>query len=307
MAHVAVRSLPCIGYISGGFVLFDAASGETLRRFDGLGFIAASPDGTHALVMGPGKERQLVELSSGAVRFAFAEDTYLAAVANGGARVATSVGVSTMVLRDAKGRVARRWFLRSQFASWPALSPDGKLVAVASRRNLRVLGGRAARSTVLPPKSDVYAVAFSPDGKSVIAVGEPCAVFLCKLPSLASTRLEGHLGRVYCAAFSPDGRLAATAGRDASVRLWPLPSGEPRVLGDPRDVPQFHPRDEMEGDADDFDRRTIGSLAFSTDGKTIAATSPRALLVWNVATGKQVGEVARPAAFSGWRCLPGRS
>src|SRR5262249_52017815 len=76
----------------------------------------------------------------------------------------------------------------------------------------------------------VNAVAFSPDGRTVLSGSGDHTI---KLWDVATGKLvrtfEGHSGTVSSVAFSPDGRTILSGSWDASVRVWSLSSG-PDVL-----------------------------------------------------------------------------
>jgi WD40 repeat protein len=76
---------------------------------------------------------------------------------------------------------------------------------------------------------------------------------------------SGHSSFIHAIDVSPDGLLAATGSEDSSVRLWSLPSGtEVRRL--------------TQG-------AIVKSIAFSPDGKLIAAQSYQTVKVWEVSSG----------------------
>ncbi len=108
--------------------------------------------------------------------------------------------------------------------------------------------------------SDVYEVAFSPDGHTLATASGDKTVRLWDLraprqPSPLGT-LTGHDDFVRSVAFSPDGHTLATTSADSKARLWDVSDlRQPRLLSTLPD-------------------HTGGwSVAFSPDGHTLATTS----------------------------------
>nr|WP_248002605.1 helix-turn-helix domain-containing protein [Streptomyces sp. RLB1-33] len=131
-----------------------------------------------------------------------------------------------------------------------------------------------ALSSVLSGHSQaVYAVAFSPDGRT-LATG--AADDTIRLWSLADPAHPVPLGRpltgptdwVYWLQFSPDGHTLASASRDRTARLWDVRDPlHPRALGEP-----------LTGHGD-----MVFSVSFSRDGRTLAtASQDRTVLLWDV-------------------------
>ncbi|MFE7917617.1 WD40 repeat domain-containing protein, partial [Streptomyces sp. NPDC057398] len=88
-----------------------------------------------------------------------------------------------------------------------------------------VLHAVQAGDLALPPIKTglpVYAVAFSPDGTALAAVGDGGMVWLWNPAKRTPVGqpLTGHDGTANGVAFSPDGTLLATAGDDGTARLW---------------------------------------------------------------------------------------
>ncbi len=147
-----------------------------------------------------------------------------------------------------------------------AFSPDGKTLASASGildgktdrwkagevKLWEVATGRE-RDILQEHESLITALAFTPDGKKLVTVGEDRSIVLWDVETgQDSTRSLVHLGSITALAVSPDSKLLATAGADRTVKLWSLPSG------DGRGTLKWH-------------SASVAALAFSPDGKTLAS------------------------------------
>ncbi len=115
----------------------------------------------------------------------------------------------------------------------------------------------------------VNEVAFSPDGRRLIAGCDDSAIYQWDLVSgrqLAT--LKGHEDLVWNLTFSPDGRTIASSSRDGTLRLWDAESG------DTLKTIQAH-------------RTDVYGIAFGPDGKRLASASEDSTArVWDVSTGE---------------------
>lgn len=150
-----------------------------------------------------------------------------------------------------------------------AVSPDGQVIAAGtadSRVTLSEISSGAivrdffVSDTKSLPRGareacQVWAVAFSPDGRSLAAGCGDSTVRVWDLATGRQRALLGHVDQVRTICFSPDGRSLASGSRDGSIRIWDLPS--------------CLVRETLRGHA-----TAVHGLAYSPDGQTLASGSP---------------------------------
>jgi WD40 repeat protein/tetratricopeptide (TPR) repeat protein len=132
-----------------------------------------------------------------------------------------------------------------------------------------------AEHLVLEGDDSVSQVAFSPDGKTLVAATTGTHVQLFNATS--GQRLQtliGHTSDVNHVAFSPDGSLLVTASSDNTARLWQVPSGKlVQTLA------------EHQG--------YVTHAAFSPDGSLLVTASyDNTARLWQVPSGKPVKTLA---------------
>lgn len=210
-----------------------------------------------------------------------------------------------------------------------AYSPDGKTIvsggADGTVRLWDVATGKQKAN--LPHESwinflfpwlnpSVNSVAYSPDGKTVAAIGMDGKL---RLWDTQTTQLKailiGHTGSVNAVVYSPDGKVIATAGdrTDDTVRLWDAVTGETKAVltgytfinavayspdgkiivtgGDHYsralqlwDAEAKKPKTTYTEHADG----TLSSIVYAPDGNTVAAVGSRddTVRLWSTGTGK---------------------
>ena len=188
---------------------------------DGELFVTGSLDG-HTRVWESVSGKSEVELPAGVIDAVFSPDSRLIAARTekptGGAG-----GRSWQVFTAADGKPAGQALVNPDAddgAESVFFSPDGKWLAgfVGAGANLRVALWNTAggKPVAVQPIKELFGgsvLAFSPDGKSLAAVGSGTGVALLAVPDLKPLRMIPFEQKSFgAAAFSADGRLLAVGG-----------------------------------------------------------------------------------------------
>jgi WD40 repeat protein len=224
--------------------VLDAETGRTRYRA-GPSFVsglAFSPDGKRLASYGADKQVRIMAVETGQPLHAFAVEP-----------VPRSAGLLIAYL---------------------AFLPDGKHLLLTEGRKSPVQLFDTEKGTRVRTYGDegkpVYAVALSPDGRTLAVAQDAEAV---RLWDVAAGKPRGVIQTPsrfgYALAFSPDGKILATG--TSGVHLWDAATGNLlRTL------------------AADTPRTVVRSLSFSPDGKQLVANHAAALVFWDSATGKEL-------------------
>jgi WD40 repeat protein/DNA-binding SARP family transcriptional activator len=175
-----------------------------------------------------------------------------------------------------------------------SVSPDGtRFVAADMGKTASIRGARSGKTltTLAGHTGDILAVGYSPDGKRVSTGSADGTARLWDAATGESIHvLHAHRGGVFATKFSADGSRIATLGADRAVRVWDVRTG--RQLKAFEGVHNRTTAPSTWGEGLAFvgqDRIAVSPWARGS------APSPVVAKIFDVRSGKQVGEVRDPS------------
>jgi RNA polymerase sigma factor (sigma-70 family) len=280
-------------------VLWDAATGKELRRFEGhqgwVWGVAFSPDGKTLASSSDDGSVRLWEVATGKEqRQLIGHDSHVFCVAfspDGKTLVSCSQDQTIRLWEVATGRELQKLEGHQDKVTGVAFSPDGKMLASASSDHTVRLWDCARGAllrTLTGHEAGLDSVAFSPDGKTLASASFDHTVRLWAVATGKELRrLEGHKDPVRQVAFAPNGEVVAAAGHDGTVRLWEAATGK-----------------ELHCLAASFEK--MRCVAFSPDGKMLASGGigyDFAVRLWDPRTGKELSPVEGHQSWVGTLAL----
>ena len=169
-----------------------------------------------------------------------------------------------------------RWLVRGGNVISVAISPNGRLLAIAGRQlELWSLATKRLIASWPAPEAGAH-VEFSADGRVLLAIAKGAPVAGWPVSDTPERRVfDGHTQGVPAVVFSPDGRQLVSVSRDRTVRVWDAATGRPlRTL-------TGHPG-------------AIEAVTFNPDGSLLATGDLAGTVrVWDGAFGRLLAEVGR--------------
>jgi WD40 repeat protein len=155
---------------------------------------------------------------------------------------------------------------------------DFEYLSVVFSRIVKFLASQGKRD--LDVNHGFLSVAFSPDGK-FLATGSMHDIRIWDVATgTKKGSLVGQNGEILSLAFSPDGKSLASGSFYGSVWLWDVVAGKRRILEEPWWL-------------DNYSEDSPYYVAFSPDGKTLAALVDEGVGLWDVESGKHTSTLSQ--------------
>jgi WD40 repeat protein/serine/threonine protein kinase len=283
------------GTVNSSVDLWDAASGTNLQSFvghsRGVFAVAFSPDGQQIVTAGRDLLKVWAVSSSqeslafrgkkpGSLAVAISPDNRLTVA--GGTYQADGSPIkygpeSVEVWEMASGKSLRILTGHTSAISSAAFSPDGRWIVTGSKDQTAIIWETATGKESFRlegHRGPINSVAFSPDGKWILTGSQDHTARIWAVDThRVLIELIGHSDSVTSAAFSGDGTRIATGSLDNTVRIWEALTG--------RKVCSL----QSPG------MTRIQCVAFSPNGKRVAAGGYEKASIWNFVTGVEVCEM----------------
>ena len=197
-------------------------------------------------------------------------------------------------------------------------SPDGtNIVSGSEDKTVRVWSVESGTELLLLQghRSAVNGVCFSPNGTNILSSSDAKTLRVWDVESSTELLLlQGHRSAVRGVNFSSDGTMVVTCSDDKTVRVWDVESGTELSQLQGHDDPVWGVRFSHDGTkivsgSDDSTARvwdvasgtelsqlrghrgSVRRVSFYPDGAQIVSSTDDAIFLWDVASGKKIGEL----------------
>ncbi len=285
----------CFSAIAQDSTQFSLPEGAIARLGKGtLGKIHFSPDGSRFAVSSSigiwfydpktGKELELLRYTDGVSPFAFAYSPDGNTIASAGTNEMTvitgtrearlpSISGHVVQMRDVTtGEKRTTVSVQTQRVANIVYAPDGNTIATARKQDHTVYlwdtaTGKSKGTLQRVGRGSVQSFVYAPDGKTIATAGGWTGTFVQVWDAQTGAHKKtftGHTKQVNAVAYSLDGKTLVSGSTDGTVRLWEVTTGAQKVvLGRTSWINFLFP----------WLNPPVNSVAYSPDGKTVAAAS----------------------------------
>ncbi len=162
-----------------------------------------------------------------------------------------------------------------------AFTPDGKQLITGGMhfRYWDIVKGQEVRR--FPKQSEVRAVAFGPKGETLVTADDATVRLWETSTGRPLRQYLGHRADVFEVAIDPDGKFLASGDVEGTLILWDFSSGKELRR-------RVQPAPVAASGEGGLRYPEIPSIAFSPDGKTLAATDQRGASLFDAVSGREV-------------------
>ncbi len=265
------------GKADNSLILWDAATGELIRRFEGhtdrVYAVAFSPDGQRILSGSQDASLILWDTNTGEALKHYTGHTgpvWSVYFLPDGERAVSGSSDKTIILWNIEsGEILHRFTGHEGEVSALDLSADGRWIVSGSFDDKQVILWDVEAGTLVKRMnghaSGIAAIAFSPDAKQVLSGGLDSYLILWNVETGTEIRRFENVPDITRGMdFAPDGKTALSAHLDSSIALWDITTGKL--------LQQFRGHDYWGV-----------SVAYSPDGQTgISASWDKSLIQWDL-------------------------